>query len=116
MKKLGHECDEIVYDLESLQKTWAKESNVSYGSVNWQEDIMMEQILAYKPELILFQGAPPLSGWLVNRLKEIVPSLRKIVVHNGYPLNIKDIRGIDLMMCASPQIVDQFKKQINRLN
>ena len=111
MKRLGHECDEIVYDLESLQKTWAKESNVSYGSVNWQEDIMMEQILAYKPELILFQGAPPLSGWLVNRLKEIVPSLRKIVVYNGYPLNIKDIRGIDLMMCASPQIVDQFKKQ-----
>lgn len=110
MNELGHECDEIVFDLETLQKSWAKENSVQYGVRNWREDIMMEQIIAYKPEIILFQGCPPFGGWLTTRLKELVPSLRKILVHNGYPSNIQDTRGIDLLLCCAPHIVDHFKR------
>ena len=103
MNDLGHKCDEIVLDLETLQKSWAKENSVQFGERNWRDDIMMEQIIAYKPEIILFQGSLPFGGWLTTRLKELVPSLRKILVHNGYPANIQDTRGIDLS-CVVHQI------------
>lgn len=110
MRNLGHECEEIVYDLESLQKSWAYENNVKYGPVNWKEDIMMEQIFAFKPELIFFQGAPVFSGWLLTRIKELIPSVQKVVVHNGNPGNIKDNRGIDLILGCIPSITDYFIK------
>ena len=110
MRNLGHECDEIVCDLETLQKSWAIENNVKFGELNWKNDIMMEQIFANQPELIYFQGAPNIPGWFLTRIKELLPSVKKIVVHNGYPGNIKDSRGIDLILGCLPSITDHFNK------
>lgn len=111
MEEIGHKCDVIVSDLESLQKSWANERNISYGNTNWKEDILMEQIITLNPEIIVFQGYLPLSGWVVSRLKNFVPSLRKIVVRNGCTSNIKDYRGIDLILGCTPHIVNYFLKK-----
>lgn len=108
MEDLGHKCDVIAFDLESLQKSWANERTISYGYSNWKEDILMEQIITLKPEIIIFQGSPPLSGWILSRLKSFVPSLKKIVVRNGCTSNIKDYRGIDLILGCTPYIVEYF--------
>jgi len=52
MRQLGNESDEIVYDLEWLQKGWAKENNVKYNPKHWQCDIVLAQIQAMKPDLL----------------------------------------------------------------
>src|SRR3989344_5807705 len=45
MRSLGHEAYDIIYDLEILQKTWAKEKGVFYDSDRWLYDIVLKQFV-----------------------------------------------------------------------
>lgn len=108
MGKLGHECDEICGNLETLQKTWAAENGISFSTHNWRQDILFEQIVEYKPEVLVFQHDLSFPHWASKRLKEWIPSLKKIVVINGFP-HERNLEYIDLVFGASPSIRDFYR-------
>jgi glycosyltransferase involved in cell wall biosynthesis len=108
MRKLGHECDEICGNLETLQKTWAGENGISFSTHNWRQDILFEQIVEYKPEVLVFQNDLSFPHWAAKRLKEWIPSLKKIVVINGFP-HERNLEHIDLILGASPSIRDFYR-------
>jgi len=114
MRLLGHECNEVVYDLELLQKSWANENNVPFGWHSWKIDILMEQIRFYRPEILYLQNLEPMPYWILQRIKDIFPFLRKVIAFKGnLPNRVHELNGIDYVFAGHPWILEQCQnKQI----
>jgi len=107
MKSLGNESEEIVYDLDVVQKTWAGENGVPYDEATWMVDILLKQIEIIKPDVIYLQGRMPLPGYYRNNLKRIFSSVRLVVMHYGFPVHLSQLNGL----AATPTIHDYFDRR-----
>jgi spore maturation protein CgeB len=116
MNRIGHECYEVVYDLEITQKKWAFENNIDYDNKNWVEEIVLSQIKYYKPEIIYFQHYPPLQFNIWSNLKNIFPSVKKIIVHRAFPGNFDTLHAVDLLLVGSKKLVEQYKEHNIKAN
>lgn len=113
MVTLGHDAHEIVYDLQILQQTWAKEKGIKYDPHHWQDDIVSAQIKDIKPDVIFFQGIYPLPLSLRKNLKAYFPSVKLIVIHRGYPGvspdTLHQLAEADVLLMGSPVLVEKCK-------
>src|SRR5215213_9036371 len=50
--KLGYEAEEIIANVEPMQKRWAAENDVAYDESNWRFDIVAAQVKAFKPDIL----------------------------------------------------------------
>ena len=80
MTKLGHECTEFIYDLQSLQQAWASENGCEYGTHSWQLDILLKQIETYRPEILYLQDVLGLPHCIRVQIRETFPFIKKIVM------------------------------------
>jgi len=111
MRNLGHECNEVIYDLELLQKSWANENGVQFGWHSWKLDILMEQIRFYRPEIIYLQNLEPMPFWLLQRIKEIFPFVRKILAFKGnLPNRVHELKGVDYVFAGHPAILEDCQE------
>ena len=83
MKSMGHETDEIVFDLEILQRTWAWERGIDVDDINWREQIVLEQIAEWKPEVLYLEGTGPLSYQVRRDIKLRFPFIEALVIFQG---------------------------------
>ena len=111
MRLLGHDTVEIVYDFLELQKKWALENNISYedDSCMWKENIVLAQLKNEKPDILFIQGFGGLSFKTLGEVKKLIPSIKKIVLHTGYPGFYDQLKDIDILFVAIPRMVDQYK-------
>tara|TARA_B100001248_G_scaffold262700_2_gene261140 strand:- start:30233 stop:31408 length:1176 start_codon:yes stop_codon:yes gene_type:complete len=109
MRELGHECEEIIFDSMTIQKTWAKENDCTYGSNSWQLDIVMEQIKSYAPDVLYLQDVNGLPLWIRRRIKDLVPSIKLVAVFKGYPGLAHELTDIDVLFAGSPVIGDDYR-------
>ena len=109
MNTLGNYTNEIISNWEFAQKIWAKEKGIKYFEKNWENEILFNQILYFKPEVIFFQNNVSLSDEYMNRLKNDFKFLKKIIVHNGFPVNPISLKNVDLVLCTSKSILDFYK-------
>lgn len=113
MKTSGHDAHEIVYDLQILQQTWAKEKGIKYDPDRWQHDIILAQIEDIKPDVIFFQGIYPLPHSLRKDLKAYFPFLKLIVIYTGYPGlsadTLHQLADADVLLVGSPVLVEKCK-------
>ena len=110
LQNLGHECTEIIFDLEVNRIKWALENNAPYNEHSWKFDTMMAEILDFKPDVIYMQGHNFFPYWIRIRLKELVPSLKKIVIYTGFPGKSEDFKDVDHIFCCIPSIEKSFLK------
>ena len=110
MRTLGHEAHEVLYDVEILQKSWAKENGVTFSTLNWQADILLAQICKLRPDILFFQDIHALPYSIRRNLKQIFPFVRCIIVHKGYPGNFNEMKEVDLLMVGSPRMVKQYEE------
>ena len=108
MRNLGHECDEIIFDLEVNRKKWAQENDAEFNEHSWKFDTLMCQIQKYKPDVLFLQGHNFFPYWIRFRLKEIFPFLKKIVIFTGFPGVSSDFKDVDHIFCCLPNIKDDF--------
>lgn len=108
MTGLGHEAHEIVYDLEPLQKAWAKEHNVSFTEERWQTEIVLAQLKSLQPDVLYLQDIYCLPLSVRLRIKELVPSIKVVLVYKGYPGDKKEIGQPDALFVATPTIQKQY--------
>jgi len=107
MNLLGNDCLDIVYDLEVMQKSWAREHNLNYGENSWQYEILVEQLNYYKPDVLYFQGGNRL---LYNfNFKDTCPSIKLLAAFYGFPH--LEAKGADFLLAGYPLLYDEFKKQ-----
>ena len=118
--QFGQDAHEIIADFEVVQKQWAKENSIRYGSDNWMSDILMEQIKVMKPDIIYFQGtewnipgrfSPFKNVNLIKIIKNEYSFIKKVIAFSGYPSNIERINGADFLFCGSPRILNNYNKQ-----
>jgi hypothetical protein len=114
MRSLGHTAEEIIYDVEPLQKTWAKEQGIRLESGEWQEKILLSQLAEIRPDVVFFQDIYSLSYEKRLVLKQRIPSIRKVVIFRGFPgtdpETLKTLSTADLLLLGSPVLVDWCRK------
>lgn len=108
MRQLGHQADEVVSDVEWLQKTWAQENSVSYSETTWQQEIILAQIESMRPEIIYFQHSPPLPYEIWKDLKHKYPFIKKVIVHRAFPGDFNTLGSVDLLMVGTRHLVTQY--------
>lgn len=112
LNQLGHDVHEIIFDLEIIQKGWAQEFSFNYNNDEWQIDILTKQINHYKPEILFFQNdLRPFPIIIWQNLKDYFPCVKKIIVHRGVNGKYKFFQDIDLLMCASPYLVELYQQE-----
>ena len=47
MKSMGHEAEEIICDMENLQRTWAWERGIEVDEKDWRTQLVLHQIAAF---------------------------------------------------------------------
>jgi hypothetical protein len=111
MRALGHDAHEIIYDIEPLQRAWARENGVLLEDTNWEQVVLHRQIAALKPDVLYCQDIHAMPYRLRRSLKGLVRSIRLTVVHKGFPGAFNELADVDLLMLAVPSIVRVYRER-----
>jgi spore maturation protein CgeB len=105
LNKLDNEAYEIIANAEPLQSVWANE----HGFNSRGEDILLEQLKFYKPDVIFFQDSLSFSYSFLQEVKMKVPSVKKIIGWCCAPFAVQQLETFKLFdfVCAcSPKFVE----------
>lgn len=111
MRALGHDAHEIVYDLETMQKTWARENNVQFNDRTWRTDIILKQIEKLRPDVVYFQDVHSLPYEVRKELKSLFGFIKLIVVFTGAPAKVRKVGDVDVMFVGRPSMVKPYAAQ-----
>jgi hypothetical protein len=105
MKSMGHQAEEIICDLEILQRTWAWERGIEVDDKNWRTQLVLEQIAESKPEVVLLQNFDVLPYQARQDLKARFPFVELLVIHQEAialsPKVIRDLATADVLLVSS---------------
>ncbi|MDZ4664853.1 MAG: glycosyltransferase [Bacteroidota bacterium] len=76
------ECGEVIMNAEFLQKKWAAENKVKYSETDWKNEIVIEQIKVFKPD-VLFLVDQYNDNSLSLKIKQQVPSIKLLLGWDG---------------------------------
>ncbi|MDP6978772.1 MAG: glycosyltransferase [Myxococcota bacterium] len=114
MKSRGHDVRQVLCDLEPLQRTWAWERGIEVDEQNWKSQILLQQILDYKPEVLFLQGFESLPAPLRLTIKKQVPSIDLLVIQQGScnptPTVLRELARADLLFVSSPALANACRK------
>lgn len=126
LKSLGHEADEIIINDKILQKKWAVENGqkrfldwadgihlpftkIGFHS-HWLEEILEQQILDYKPDIIYCQALGVPGNVFLRKIKRKMKV--KIIGQVASPVSFEKgtLDVFDLILSSFPHFVARFKK------
>lgn len=114
----GLETMEIVGNAGWMQKTWARENGLN--PLAGQEEIVFNQILKFKPNVIYFQDSITYNGRWVQQLRAALPQLRLCIGNLCAPFGssqIESFKAFDYFTVCSPFFRDQLSRyQIDSVN
>lgn len=110
MRRLGHEAEVIIYDLESLQKSWAAENQFRHSNEHWRVDIILQQIQKFQPEVLYLQDIYGLPHFLRKRIKTFFPSIKKVLLFRGFPGAMEEVKDVDFVFTGTPLIRQAFDR------
>ena len=109
LQKKNYKCEEIISNISSLQKKWAKE----YLKNNYNGNILLKQIKFYQPNIIYFNNYNLLNKKLLSEIRKL-NHVKLIIAFHCSPLNtqiIKKLRLVDIIVTCT----DGYKQQINKM-
>ncbi len=103
------ECCEIIENAELLQKKWAHENNFKFTEGNWKEEILIEQIRHFKPD-ILFLVDQYGDNSLAAKIKKLVPGIKLILGWDGILWHKPEtFSNTDIILTCVPETADFYK-------
>jgi len=109
LNRLDYDANEIYSNVQPLQIKWAEEQYFRYDPKNWKFKIAVEQIKAYKPDVILS------SEWDMSLIKAIrteVPSVKLIIGTMGsYVPPLDRWRVCDCILSPAPETVHLLREK-----
>ncbi len=110
MDRLGVEYGEAIRGLMSLNEAWAKENDFDWSRTKKDDSwpVVLEQIIRFKPDVVIFQAYSMLPASVVRFLKSIVPSLKLVVLWKGAP-GVDELAGIDFVLGVTNDIRDEAR-------
>jgi hypothetical protein len=112
MKQIGIDAIGIISNAEHLQKRWAKEHDISGEKA--PEDIVVEQIKFYKPDIVWIDTTRFLTKKWISHLKTLTPNLKLVVGHICAPYNdalAEAFKELDIVFTCSPCTVKELKSK-----
>lgn len=127
LRKLGHKADEIIVNDEILQRKWAAENNLNvsgnglitilqrlpylyrfFGQPKWIQEIALEQINKYKPDIVYIQNLSILNPESLVKIKKIC---KLVVGQIASPLPPgRYLKCFDLIISSFPHFVKKFRE------
>lgn len=110
MRKLGNRCEEIVYEVESLQKKWAVENDIYIApGEQWQLKITLEQLKKLNPDIVYLQSFSRITAEAIYAIQSEIPNLKKIAVHSGFPNGLDVVTEDTIILAGFPNIKRSFE-------
>ena len=112
MRSLGHDAFEILFDVEMLQKKWAKENDFRYSPEDWRLEILIRQIEVLKPDILYFQDIHSMPQEIRKSLKNRISNIRIIALFKGFPGSVKsfnELSDVDIVFAGTPYLNEKFK-------
>jgi spore maturation protein CgeB len=115
LSRLGYETQEVVANVEPMQKRWAEERGLVYDEHRWGLDIVAAQVRAFRPELLFVDDHHFFPAPFVRQLRSESPSIRLVLGWCGAPYTDPAIfRECDLVLCCIPEMVEHFRRDGHR--
>jgi spore maturation protein CgeB len=115
LRELGYEADEVVANVEPMQKRWAVEHGVEYGEGDWQAEIAVAQVKAFAPDILFSANHAAFGAQFLRRLKSECPSIRLVVGWCGAPFDDPEVfREHDVVLSCVPELVQHFRQEGHR--
>lgn len=126
LRRLGHEAQEVVPGNPDLQMSWAREHGLSIGGrwrmrtrrgmipwwdwypdPDWEARILLEQVRAYRPDILLVRDISTVTPQLLAAVRQYV---RLVVGQHASQFDAtRDFSGFDLILSSLPNFVDYFR-------
>ena len=106
--KKGYKCVEVINNINFLQQKWLKR----YGLKKSNEDILIQQIKFYKPNIIFIANVDLISKIKIDELKKL-NYIKLIFCSHCAPISekmIKNFNNIDFILTCT----EDYKKKILR--
>ena len=107
-RALGHEADDIAFNVKPLQTAWARENDHPFDDSDWSYDILLKQIEVIKPDVVYLQGSAPLPHYVRRNLKKFCPSVKRVVMFLGSLEPGHVLRDVDLILAGTPSLRDWY--------
>src|SRR6266550_1456332 len=112
MSRFGYETDEVVANVEPMQRRWARERDVRYNESNWLFEITRAQVKAFQPQILFVSDYATFSAAFLRRLKAEVPSIKLVLGWCGAPYRDASVfHEYDMVLCCIPELVEHFREQ-----
>jgi hypothetical protein len=110
--ELGYESEEIVANIQPMQKRWAMEQGVEFDEPQWLFQIVLGQIKKFRPEILFVTDYSTFSASFIRQVKSEVPSIKLVLGWCGAPYRDGSIfNEYDLILCCIPELVEHFRSQ-----
>ncbi len=110
MRELGHDAHEVLYDLEPLQRAWAREHGLSCDGERWKEQIMLAQIEVVRPDVLFLQDVYSLRPEVRRGLKQRFPFLRLVATFKGSAGGEHELGDLDVIFAGTPPMVRWYEE------
>ena len=110
--KLGYESEELIANVEPLQKRWAAENGLAYDEAGWLYDIVAAQVKAFKPDVLFVTDYAVFTAEFIRKLKAECPSIKLTLGWCGAPYKDGAIfHEYDLVLSCIPELVQHFRAE-----
>ena len=108
--KLGYEAEEIIANVEPLQKRWAAENGLAYNEASWLFDVVAAQVKAFKPDVLFVTDYSVFTAEFVRQLKADCPSIKLTLGWCGAPYRDGSVfHEYDIVLSCIPELVQHFR-------
>jgi spore maturation protein CgeB len=106
----GHEVWEIAANVRPLQLAWAQENGVNFITETWRDEILWAQVVAFRPDLMVFQDYAVFSAAWILELRTRFPFLKRCVVWCGASYSDPAVfSAFDAVFSCVPELVEEFR-------
>ncbi len=110
--KLGYEAEEIIANVEPLQKRWAAENDVAYNESGWLFEVVAAQVKAFKPDVLFVTDYAVFTAEFVRQLKAECPSIKLTLGWCGAPYKDGSIfHEYNTVLSCIPELVEHFREE-----
>jgi len=110
--RAGIDARIVICNAQSLQRAWAREHSLTISDSGWQEEICLEQIRLFRPD-VLWLDPPELFGPFARTVR---PLVGKIITWIGSPFSRDlDTSGISVLITENPRTLQEKRHAFERV-
>ncbi len=108
LTRLGFEVMEITYNVEPMQRAWARENSLSNPANADLKEIALAQVKKIKPDILWFDDS---DENLLQRIRLETPSIRLVLGWVGSAIPKTNVwQQMNLVLSCAPESVEKLRK------